>query len=109
MGRATDYEIASNIIFPSYVSMQAGMQYYGLIDQNIIRFSVITPERHSELRVRGISIEFIHARRSLFFGYERKGNEYIAKAEKLFIDSLYFSKIPEWMVNEAFKSAKRHK
>ncbi len=85
------YEIASNIMFPSYVSLLAGMQYYGLIDQNIIRYSVITLERHKGIVSGRNEIEFRKVRRQLMFGYVKKGGAYIAEPEKLFVDCLYFN------------------
>ena len=57
------YEVASNLIFPSYISLQAGLQYYGLIDQNILRYSVIALKRHKTIDLQGITIEFIKTSR----------------------------------------------
>jgi len=93
--KGTDmYEIASNILFPSYVSLYAAMQYYELIDQNIIRYSVITPKRHKPIAFgNGSSIEFITVKRNMMFGYINKNNAYIASPEKLFIDCLYLGKV----------------
>ncbi|MCL5442088.1 MAG: hypothetical protein M1603_00155 [Candidatus Marsarchaeota archaeon] len=85
------YEIASNIVFPSYVSLLSGMQYYGLIDQNIIRYSVITLERHKSIPLDRNEIEFRKVKRQLMFGYVNKGGAYIAEPEKLFIDCLYLN------------------
>lgn len=85
------YEIASNILFPSYVSLLAGMQYYGLIDQNIIRYSVIATKRHESIAFGGSEIEFRKVKKGLMFGYVNKAGVYIAEPEKLFIDCLYFN------------------
>jgi len=94
--KGTDmYEIASNILFPSYVSLYAAMQYYELIDQNIIRYSVIALKRHRPIIFgNGSSIEFITVKSSMMFGYTNKNNAYIALPEKLFIDCLYLGKVP---------------
>src|SRR5271157_2154633 len=69
---ASTYEIASNIVFPSYVSLQAGLQYYGLVDQNIVRYSVIALKRHKTVEIRGSTMEFIKAEKRMFFGYLNK-------------------------------------
>jgi len=94
--KGTDmYEIASNILFPSYVSLYAAMQYYELIDQNIIRYSVIALKRHKPIILgNGSSIEFITVKSDMMFGYTNKNNVYIASPEKLFIDCLYLDKVP---------------
>ncbi len=86
------YEITSNIIFPSYVSLYAGMQYYNLIDQNIVKYSVITLKRHRGIALNGNTVEFIKVKKNMFFGYLNKSSTYIASPEKLFIDCLYFNK-----------------
>jgi predicted transcriptional regulator of viral defense system len=104
--KGTDiYEAASNIVFPSYVSLLAGMQYYGLIDQNIIRYSVITLERHKNITLGKNEIEFRKVKRRLMFGYVSKSGTYIAEPEKLFIDCLYFN-IRLHVLLEAMKTAK---
>jgi len=102
---ATPYEIASNIVFPSYVSLQAGLQYYGLIEQNVIRYSVIALKRRKPISMGAVSIEFIRASRELFFGYESNQNAYVASPEKLFIDCLYFGRTPMGVLSEALKTA----
>ncbi len=107
LNEASTYEIVSNILYPSYISLHAGLQYYGLIDQNIVRYSVIAMKRHRTVRVRGINIEFIKAGKRVFFGYLNKKNVYIASPEKLFIDSLYFCKVQFSALKEALNTAKR--
>lgn len=104
---ATVYEIASNVIFPSYVSLSAGLQYYGLIDQNIVKYSVIALKRHKAIRVRNAGIEFIKTKKKMFFGYINRSNAYVATPEKLIIDCLYFGKVPFYVVKEAFEAASR--
>ena len=78
---ANTYEIASNIVFPSYISLQACLQYYGLIDQNIVRYSVIALKRHRTVDIKGNIIEFIKADKRMFFGYMNKANVYVASPE----------------------------
>ena len=103
---ASKYEIASNVVFPSYVSMHAGLQYYGLIDQNVLRYSVITLKKHKPIDLGGTMINFIKTRKKAFFGYTSKSNAYIALPEKLFIDCLYFGGIPFSVLKEAMATAK---
>lgn len=98
------YEIASNVLFPSYVSLQAGLQYYGLIDQNIIRYSVIALKRHKSIAVGKSMIEFVRAKRNLFFGYVSNANSYVADPEKLFIDCIYFG-VSFSLLEEAIRRA----
>ena len=51
-GRAIDiYEIASQVAFPSYVSMFAALQFYSLTEQSVVRYNVIALQRHRPLNV----------------------------------------------------------
>ena len=102
---ASTYEIASNIVFPSYVSLLAGLQYYGLIDQNIMRYSVIALKRHRTVDIKGNIIEFIKANKRMFFGYLNKSNVYVASPEKLFVDCLYFGRVQFSTLKEALAVA----
>ncbi len=103
---ASAYEIASNIVFPSYVSLQAGLQFYSLIDQSVISYSVIAVKRHKPLDMGGISIKFIKTNKRILFGYLNKSGVYIASPEKLFIDCLYFGGVPFSLLEEALAVAK---
>ena len=103
---ASRYEISSNVVYPSYVSMHAALQYYGLIDQNVLRYSVITLKKHKPINVSGTMINFIRTKKKAFFGYTSKSNVYIASPEKLFIDCLYFGGIPFAVLKEAMVTAK---
>lgn len=100
------YEIASNVVFPSYVSLQAGLQFYGLIDQNVVRYSVIALKRHREITVNNMSIEFIRAPRKMFFGYVNKADAYVATPAKLFVDCLYFGNVTFSTLKDALETAR---
>ncbi len=99
------YEIASNVVYPSYISLGAALQYYDLIDQNIVRYSVITTKRHKELSTRQGTVEFITLSKDRVFGYTSDGNAYIATVEKTFIDCLYLGRPEFKQVEESFASA----
>jgi predicted transcriptional regulator of viral defense system len=94
------YEVASGIVYPSYVSLAAALQYYELIDQNVVRYSVITTKRHRRLSLENGDYEFITVAKRRFFGYASYGRAYIATPEKLFVDCLYFG-IPAFSQVEA--------
>lgn len=99
------YELASNIVYPSYVSLVAALQYYELIDQNIIRYSVVTTKRHGSVRFEGGEIEFVTTSKERIFGYLFHYNFYIASPEKTFIDCLYFGSPDFPQVESSFASA----
>lgn len=101
------YEIASQIVFPSYVSMFAAFQYYSITEQDIVRYSVVTIKRHRPVKIGDTVIEFVTFGRDRFFGYKKVGNLYIATVEKAIIDSLYMGSPPLSYVEEAFSAASR--
>ena len=102
-GRAIDiYEIASQVAFPSYVSMFAALQFYSLTEQSVVRYNVIALQRHRPLNVENYIIEFVKIKKERFFGYRKTGNAYVATVEKAIIDSLYLGSPPISYVEEAF-------
>ncbi len=89
--KGTDpFIVASNILYPSYLSLASAMRFYDLIDQNIVKYSVVSVKRHANVSFNGLSIEFRRMKKERFFGYTKIDNAYVAEVEKLFIDCVYF-------------------
>ena len=104
--KGTDpFIVASNILYPSYLSLASAMRFYDLIDQNIVKYSVISVKRHADVLFNGSRIEFKYIKMERFFGYTKKDNVYVAEIEKLFIDSVYFGTPDFATVLEALKYA----
>jgi predicted transcriptional regulator of viral defense system len=103
------YEISSQIVFPSYVSCFAAMQFHGLAEQSVIAYTVITIKRHKPIELMGSKIEFVTVARNRFFGYRKYGSAYVATAEKTIVDSLYLRTPPLPYVSEALEKALRSK
>ncbi|AAT42618.1 type IV toxin-antitoxin system AbiEi family antitoxin domain-containing protein [Picrophilus oshimae] len=103
------YEIASNIVYPSYISLFSAFEYYSITDQIIKKYSVISIKRHRNIELEKNLIEFNFIKKERFFGYKKINNIYIATPEKAFIDSIYY-KNPEFSyVEESFNRAMRSK
>jgi predicted transcriptional regulator of viral defense system len=105
LNRPDIYEIASNIVFPSYISMFSAFQFYSLTEQSVVRYSVVTIKRHRKTNLEGNHIEFITFPKKRFFGYTKVGNSYVATVEKAIVDSLYMGSPPYEYVDEAFAKA----
>ena len=99
------YEIASQIVFPSYISLFAAFQYYSITDQVISTYSVISLKRHRTINFGEYRIEFRTIKKERFFGFEKVQNAYIASLEKAFVDSLYLNTPAFSYVQEAFDRA----
>ncbi len=96
------YEIASNVITPSYVSLFSALRYYDVTTQMPIKISVISTKRHTGINIEGYKLEFITLDRTRFFGYSKMGNVYIATLEKAFLDALYLNVIVYNELSESF-------
>lgn len=91
--RSNEYEIASSLIRPSYVSMVSALHYYGLTTQIPRIVYVVSTARHRPIKdVIGYTIVFKRLDRSMLFGYHKEagGNIFIADPEKAIVDIIYF-------------------
>ena len=102
------YEIASQIVFPSYISLFAAFQYYSVTDQVIKKYSVISIKRHREIKLGENIIEFRTIGRERFFGFNKVQNAYIASIEKAILDSLYLNMPSFSYVKEAFDLSRQN-
>jgi len=95
--RGTDpLVVASNVVFPSYVSFISAYQYYGLTTQLPRVIHVVTMKQRKGLAYDNTSIRFVRFLRHRFFGVRREVREgkllFVAAVEKAIIDSLYLPK-----------------
>lgn len=85
--------IASNVVFPSYISLLSAYFYYGLTTQIPKIVQVISPYSKKELKLEDYKVQFIKIPLHRMFGYakEKFMGKYIfvAEKEKAIIDSLY--------------------
>ena len=93
------FVIASNIIWPSYISGWSALNYHHLTDQIPQTIFVITTRarKKKEIIFNNAKIRFTKVNSKYFFGYkkERYGNYdiFIAEKEKALIDSALLKKI----------------
>ena len=91
--------IASNMIWPSYISCWSALRYYNITEQLPQDIFVITTKTRKKriVKLNNVKIIFIKVKPKYFFGYrkERYGNFdiFIAEKEKALIDSALFKKI----------------
>ena len=94
--RYNEYEIASHVVNPSYVSMISALAYYGLTTQIPRVVYVVSTKRHGALRgVAGFDIVFKKIKKEMLFGYRKEadGNIFVADPEKALIDIYYFNDV----------------
>lgn len=85
--------IASNLIFPSYLSFISAYSYYNVTTQLPKIFYVVSLKQKKPVKYGINLIHFIKFDKSKFFGFKRELLEnkfiFIAELEKAIIDSLY--------------------
>ncbi len=86
------YEIASNIIFPSYISLFTGLNYYQITEQIPNTIQVICTKQIREIKFSNYTIKFIKVKPLWIFGIKREDNIFIATQEKLILDALKFQR-----------------
>lgn len=91
--------IASNIIWPCYISGWSALRYYNLTEQLPQVISVITTRtrKKREISFNNTKILFIKIKPKYFFGYKKEVyqnfNIFIAEKEKALLDSALFKKV----------------
>jgi len=107
--RFNEYEIASHVLNPSYVSMVSALAYYGLTTQIPRVVYVVSTKRHKPIKnVAGFDIVFKKIKKEMFFGFhkESEGNVFIADAEKAIVDIFYFNDVND-LDESAFEKPSR--
>jgi len=100
---ADAYEVATNIVEPSYVSLMSAFRYYDMTTQIPVKVSVVTTKRHKALVFNNLRIEFRTINSKRAFGYKKIGNTMMALPEKAILDSLYFGDPSYFDVEEALQ------
>jgi predicted transcriptional regulator of viral defense system len=88
--------LASNLIFPSYISFLAALSYYGFTSQMPRIIYVVALKAKREVNVDDCAFKFVKFKKERFFGYKREVFQgkfiFIAELEKLIVDSLFLQK-----------------
>jgi predicted transcriptional regulator of viral defense system len=100
-----DFVIATQLIEPSYVSLNSALLLHGVIQQVSKNTECVTTRNSLRFRKLGITYHKIPA--SLFFGYKKQAREnshaLVADAEKAVLDGLYLGNYSKKDLQE-FKS-----
>ena len=99
---ADAFEIASQIVWPSYISFWVMLNKYHLTEQVPYTIAVATTKKMKPIKLRESNIIFVTLKPELFFGYYAAGSATIAEKEKAIIDSIH---LPRYSggVNEVFE------
>ncbi|MBM3233815.1 hypothetical protein FJZ19_01845 [Candidatus Pacearchaeota archaeon] len=106
--------MASNIIWPSYISLWSSLRYYNLTEQLPKDVFVITTRARKKriINLENSRIIFIRINPKYFFGYNKEiyngFDVFIAEKEKALIDSALFKKISFSEICEIVKKNKEN-
>jgi predicted transcriptional regulator of viral defense system len=89
--KASIEKIASFLYLPNYLSFESALSRYGVINLVPYTLTFATTRKTRRFTVGGREIEFRQMKKDLFWGYDMQGGMYIAKAEKAFLDLVYFA------------------
>lgn len=91
---------ANKIYNPSYVSLESGLAYYGLIPEETFMVTSVSSRNTAEFQTSIGNFRYRHFKKGLFFGYQLVSVDdivyRIGEVEKVILDYLYFSKIDSY-------------
>lgn len=88
--------LASNVVYPAYLSFSSAFYVYGLLEQVIDKIYVATPRKTKNRNFNGAEVIFVKIPEKLMFGFKKidyaGGMIAIAEKEKAFVDSLAYTR-----------------
>ncbi len=94
---ASEYEVASRIAFPSYISLVSALRFYNLTEQIPHIIFVMAAVQHRPMHnLGGFEVKFKKLKRELFYGYGKADGAMIADPEKAVIDMIYLNEFVEY-------------
>ncbi|MBU0534985.1 hypothetical protein KKC62_02345 [Patescibacteria group bacterium] len=88
----TDIEVdkvANQIYYPSYLSFESALSYYGILSQIPYTLTFATQKKSKKLVLKDTQIEYTQLANRLFFGYILENGIYLATPEKALMDTIY--------------------
>ncbi len=92
-------KIANQLYYPSYLSFESALSYYGILSQAPYTLTFATIKPPKKITLGETEIEFRQVKKTLFFGYSFKDNMYIAEPEKALLDQLYMVSLGKASLN----------
>lgn len=97
--------IATQIVEPSYISLESALLIHGLIQQVPSNIECVTPQ--TSRKIVGAGITYHRIPPFLFFGYERVKSDYtyyfLATPEKALLDGIYLRAYSKGLIKELLK------
>jgi len=86
-----DFQIANFLYEPSYVSLEAALNFHGVLSQFPYEIASITTRKPVTKKIDDKTYRYTRIKRALFWGYESVQGFLIAQPEKALLDLLYLT------------------
>lgn len=94
---ANEYEAASKILFPSYISLVSALRLHNITEQMPRIIYVVATRQHKPIgNLNGYVVEFSRVKKELMYGYRRVDGIFVADPEKAIVDMLYLNMFVEY-------------
>jgi len=105
-----DYYLANRLYEPSYISFEQALSYFHIIPETVYTITSATTKATRKFECLGKSFYYHRIKKSFFFGYKQiklSGQTIlIARAEKAFLDYLYFVSLKKKKMLDRFDKNK---
>ena len=88
-GHVHDFRLANFLYEPSYVSLEAALNFHGVLSQFPYEVASITTRKPITKKIDEKTFRYVRIKRTLFWGYEAMQGFLIADPEKALLDLLY--------------------
>jgi len=88
-GKAHDFSVANFLYEPSYVSLEAALNFHGVLSQFPYEIASMTPKKTTTKTLNEKTYRYARIKQTLFWGYESVHGFLIAQPEKALLDLLY--------------------
>lgn len=86
-----DFKLANVLYTSSYISFESALNFYGVLSQFPYEISSATVSKPLKKNVLGKTFSYVHLKKDLFWGYEKKDSFLIATPEKALMDQIYLA------------------
>jgi len=87
--RKNVFEIATELVKPSYISLWTALSHYGFTEQQVRKVQLVCPKQFGPIAAGDFELEIATFKASRFFGYRKTEGYVIADPEKALIDALF--------------------
>lgn len=94
-----DFSAANNLYFPSYISLESALNYYGMLIQVPQTIFSISTKKRKIITWEKKEFTYLHISREYFFDYVKEKDFLIATPEKTLVDTIFFNSIGKWFTD----------